>query len=114
MYLADLKFGSDACAKDLAGIDRYWEVVTRNLLAAGVNTPLLVRHLAMPGHIDCCLRPVASWMERNLPDAPFHVGRGYVPAYRAGSCGTLGRCLSAAEERDVEELVAGYRGRLAA
>lgn len=114
LYLADLKFGNDACAQGLASIARYWEVVTRNLLAAGESTPVLVRHLAMPGHIDCCLRPVAAWMERNLPEVGFNVGRGYVPAYRAGTCGSLGRSLSDEEERQVEEILAGYRGRLAA
>ena len=114
LYLADLKFGNDACASDLAGVPRYWDVVTRNLLAAAATTPVLVRHLAMPGHIDCCLKPVADWMERHLPTASFNVGRGYVPAYRAQTCGNMGRCLSADEEQRVDAIIAGYKGRLAA
>lgn len=114
LYLADLKFGNDICASSLAGIDRYWEVVTRNLLAAYAHTPVLVRHLAMPGHIDCCLRPAAAWMQQHLPEASFHITTGYVPAYRADSCGSLGRCLSAEEEESVRRILDAYSGRLAA
>ncbi|CAG1004168.1 hypothetical protein PHYC_03120 [Phycisphaerales bacterium] len=87
IYLADFKFGNDTCADRIAGVDRYVEVVTRNLLHAARQRAggarLMVRHLLMPGHLECCFKPVAAWMAEHLPDVPFNVMEGYVPAWRA-------------------------------
>ncbi len=99
MYLADFKFGNDACARSIAGVERYMEVVTRNLRLAVAQAPMIVRHLLMPGHFECCFRPVVQWLAEHLPQVPFTLMTGYVPAWRAGGCGQLGRTL-ATEERD--------------
>ncbi len=78
-YLADCKFGNDACAERLAGVPRYNEVVRRNLLAAARQARVIVRHVLLPGHLDCCLRPVADWVAEHMPDARFQLYTGYVP-----------------------------------
>ena len=39
VYVADLKFGNDACAERIAGVEGYLPIVTRNLL----------RRLRVPG-----------------------------------------------------------------
>jgi putative pyruvate formate lyase activating enzyme len=109
LYLADFKFGQEACAKTIAGVDRYWEVVTRNLLHARdqcekTGARLLVRHLVMPGHVECCTRPVVAWMRERLPEVPFHVMDGYVPAWRAQNHPMLGRFVNANELAAVAEL----------
>lgn len=109
LYLADFKFGEGACAKSIAGVDRYWEVVTRNLLHARdqcerTGARLLVRHLVMPGHVECCTRPVVAWMRERMPEVAFHVMDGYVPAWRAQNHPTLGRLLNAEESTAVAEL----------
>lgn len=106
MYLADFKFGNDACARSLAGVDRYVEVVTRNLRSAAARAPVIVRHLLMPGHVECCFRPVVHWLAESLPGVPFTLMTGYVPAWRAGGCGTLGSTLTADERDEAERLVA--------
>ena len=105
LYVADFKFGNDACARRLAGIDRYTEVVTRNLLLAAPRAELLVRHLVMPGHVECCLRPVAQWLALNLPEVAVTVMLGYVPAWRADGDPALGRCISDSERIAAEQLV---------
>ena len=58
LFLADLKFGNDACAEQLAGAKRYLEVVGGNLLAVSQQRELIVRHLLLPGHQECCTVPV--------------------------------------------------------
>lgn len=90
VYLADYKFGNNACAARIAGVDRYVEVLERNLLAAHAHATrngatMLVRHLLMPGHAECCLAPVARFVESHLPTAAFHVMDSYVPAWRAAN-----------------------------
>jgi putative pyruvate formate lyase activating enzyme len=67
IYLPDLKFGSAvgpaSCGEQLGGMPNYWAVVTGcidRLYQEG--KPLLVRHLLMPGHFDCCTVPVLHWL----------------------------------------------------
>lgn len=100
VYLADFKFGNDACAARIAGVERYVEVLERNLLdaharAARHGATMLVRHLLMPGHAECCLAPVARFVESHLPDATFHVMDSYVPAWRAAGGNAANPELSA-------------------
>jgi putative pyruvate formate lyase activating enzyme len=97
LYLADYKFGSDRCAHLLAGMDRYTAVVQRNLHLAGGRSRVLVRHLLMPGHLDCCFKPVAAWVARNLPGVAFRLLEGYVPAWRAQRDQALGRLVARQE-----------------
>lgn len=106
MYLADFKFGTDACARSLAGVDRYVEVVTRNLRLAAAQAPMIVRHLLMPGHLECCFQPVVHWLAENLPEVPFTLMTGYVPAWRAVGHDTLDRLLTQDEREQAEALVA--------
>ena len=106
IYVADLKFGNDRCAEEVARAPRYLEVVRRNLLRAAGQAPLIVRHLLMPGHLECCLRPSAEWVAEHLPQATFNVMSSYVPAWQAArDAGPLGGLLSRAEIHAAEELV---------
>lgn len=108
-YVADFKFGNDDCAARIAGVDRYVEVVTRNLLIASrqSDAKLIVRHLLMPGHLECCYKPVAQWMRDHLPGTQFQAGEGYVPAWRAASserAPELSRTLSGREVARASEI----------
>lgn len=116
VYLADFKFGNDACAARIGGVDHYMEVVTRNLLHAAKQqaggTRLMIRHLVMPGHIECCLKPVAAWIHEYLPEVTFNVMEGYVPAWKAvGSVRNpeLTRTLNASDRAAAHEVVVQLR-----
>lgn len=94
VYLADYKFGNNACAARIAGVDRYVEVLERNLLAARDHAArngaaMLIRHLLMPGHAECCLAPVARFVAAHVPNATFHVMDSYVPAWRAVNAASM-------------------------
>jgi putative pyruvate formate lyase activating enzyme len=83
LVLLDLKFGTDTCASRLAGVAPYVDVVLANVEALHERgVPLLVRHLAIPGHLDCCTRPALAALER-WPDLQVNVLTGYVPFWRA-------------------------------
>jgi putative pyruvate formate lyase activating enzyme len=60
LYLTDFKFGNDTCARRLANIDNYLTVVQRNHLLAAISGDVLVRHLILPHHIDCCTKPILN------------------------------------------------------
>ena len=94
IYVADFKFGNNTCARRLSGVDDYVRIVTRNLRQAATQGRLIVRHLLMPGHRDCCCRPIVRWMRENLPDIEFSLRDGYLPSWRAGGFVELARPLA--------------------
>ncbi len=88
IWLPDLKYGNDSCAKRLSGIDRYWAVLTRNLklvhdeMVMSGNASLVIRHLVLPGHVDCCSVPVIEWIARELPLAMVNIMGQYRPEHK--------------------------------
>jgi putative pyruvate formate lyase activating enzyme len=104
VVLADWKFGNDACADRLAGIPRYGEVVRANL--ARFRDRLIVRHLLMPGHLECCTTPVVEALARELPGVALSLMTGFLPVFRAAEDG-LGRTNRASESARAWELVRG-------
>jgi putative pyruvate formate lyase activating enzyme len=93
VYVADFKFGNNDCARRIGGIENYVEIVGRNLLIAAAQGDLIIRHLLLPGHFDCCYRSVVEWIRRNLPQAKFSVRDGYLPKWLASHDADLARTL---------------------
>ena len=93
VWLADFKFGNDGCARRLAKVPDYTRVVQENLRWANEHSELIVRHLLMPGHVDCCWKPVAEWLAENLPGVKVNLRSGFWPAWHAARhaelCGTV-------------------------
>ncbi len=93
VWLADFKFGNDRCAQALAQISGYTSVVRENLRWAARHSELIVRHLLMPGHLECCWKPVAKWLAAELPGVKTNLRQGFWPAWHsrrhAELCGTV-------------------------
>ncbi len=99
LWLVDYKFGNDWCAQRLASVPNYQHVIRENLLWANKHNQLLVRHLIMPGHVDCCWRPAAEWIAHNLPDVKVNLRSGFWPAWKAMKHPELCRTTSLSETR---------------
>jgi putative pyruvate formate lyase activating enzyme len=83
VFVPDFKFGNDMCAQRIAGVPRYVEVVTRNLRRASGRADMIVRHLLLPGHWDCCFVPICEWLLREMPAVKFSLRDGYLPMWQA-------------------------------
>jgi len=103
LYLADFKFGNNQCGHTVAGVDNYFDTAARNLLYLKGRTKLMVRHLLLPGHIDCCFKPIAAWMSSHLDGIDFKVMLSYLPSWRSGEDRDLTRRPSHDEIAEVEE-----------
>jgi putative pyruvate formate lyase activating enzyme len=115
IYLADFKFGNDDCALRIADAPRYFEIVSRNLLLAAGQSRVIIRHLLMPGHLECCLKPVARWVAANLPETPFTLMTSYLPAWRSGrDRHGLDRCTTEEEASEARRIVASLGLHLSA
>src|ERR1051325_4748535 len=83
VWLADYKFGNDACALGLAKIPDYLRILRENLIWADAHSELIVRHLLMPGHIECCWRSIAEWLAANLPRVKTNLRDSFWPAWHS-------------------------------
>ena len=79
LYLADFKCGNSDCARKMLGAGDYVETVQENLRFARTTAGLIVRHLVLPGHKTCCLKPILRWMKAEMPDAKLRLRRDYLP-----------------------------------
>ncbi len=67
IWLPDFKYGNNKCAFRLSAVPRYWEVVTRNLKIAAMHGDMIIRHLVLPNHVECCSLKVIDFIARELP-----------------------------------------------
>jgi len=86
IYLADFKYGNDGCAERLSGIKDYFKVAARNHLEANRQCEMILRHLVLPKHFECCTRPVLDWISKNLDNRKVRVNimDQYRPDYLVG------------------------------
>ncbi len=110
IFLPDLKFGpatgAQSCGERMGGMPDYWRVVTGSIEQALTSgKPVIVRHLLMPGHFDCCTAPVLHWLA-GRPGARVSLLTQYVaPAHARGE---LAQPLAARDIQQARDLADAY------
>lgn len=114
VFMADVKFGGPACGRDLAGAQDAGEVARARALEIFGRTPeaLILRHLVMPGHYECCTRPVLEWTARCLPGVRVSLKTVYMPPKTLAPGCPENRYLSPEEASRAVELARGLGLRL--
>lgn len=79
IYLADFKCGNATCARRILDARDYVDVVQACLLRAAAQTDLIIRHVVMPGHWDCCTVPILHWIAEHLPTVEVSLRFDYAP-----------------------------------
>lgn len=98
VYLADFKYGNDECAARLSKVKNYFEVVARNHLLGKKHAELLIRHLVLPNHVECCTKPVIEWIAKNLGnEIRLNIMSQYRPEFEAYKEKDLIRGVSGSE-----------------
>ena len=111
VYLADFKWGPHECSRKYSRVHDYWNVVKRNHLLANGHAEIVLRHLVMPGHVECCSRPVLNWVRENLDTGKVlvNVMDQYRPEYKAHDIPSLNRRISESEFLEVHNLARSLR-----
>lgn len=105
VYLADFRYGADECSQKYSNVKNYWHIVTRNILAAYKDAELIIRHLVLPGHIECCTKPIVEWIAEYMPEVRFNLMFQYTPHYKANQYPELNSRLGYGERRGAIEIV---------
>ncbi len=108
VYLTDFKYGNDSCAKELSDVDDYTLVVRRNHLIAEKTGDLIIRHLVLPGHLECCTKPILRWIDSNLDDPKVNIMTQYRPVWRADEDPIINRYLNREEKEEIKKLREKY------
>lgn len=118
VYLPDLKYYYDSLAKDLSGIDHYFEMATKAIkeMYRQVGSPkfdengviekgLIIRHLVLPNHLQNT-KQVLKWIHENMhPDVYVSVMAQYFPEYKALQREDINRKLTREEYREIESYI---------
>ncbi len=103
LWMPDFKYGNNDCAKKYSKIENYVEVLQRNLKQAHDegSGEIIIRHLVMPNHVECCSKPILDWIVKNVPNAVVNIMAQYRPEYKATKYPEIARRPSGEEMREV-------------
>ncbi len=102
VYLSDFKYGYNECAERLSKIPNYVEIVKRNHLLAAQDSELVIRHLVLPGHIECCTKPILDWISLNLGKKVIvNLMDQYKPEHKSSLYREINRYLEPKEFKEV-------------
>lgn len=102
VYLPDFKYGNDECAERLSKVKDYMRITTRNHLLAFKDAELVIRHLVMPNHVECCSKPILEWVAEHLGDRVIvNIMDQYRPAWKASQYEDINRSITREEFNDV-------------
>jgi putative pyruvate formate lyase activating enzyme len=92
VWLADLRYGNDACARSLSGIDSYMAYARMGLdCMTARDARVIVRILVLPGHVSCCHEPALELLAEYGDRVWVSVLDQYVPEHEAHLVPGLGR-----------------------
>jgi putative pyruvate formate lyase activating enzyme len=108
VWCIDYKFGNDACAERLARVPNYSATVQENLLWAAQQGDVIVRHLLMPGHLECCWSPVAEWLATNLSGVKVSLRSGFWSGWQSHRHPELRRSVTSRETNQARGIAAEW------
>lgn len=103
IWLPDFKYGNNECALRLSKVPRYIDVITRNLRTAIEWGDMIIRHLVLPNHIECCSKPILKWIATNIQRdrVIVNIMDQYRPEYKAHEYSDISRRPSPHELEEV-------------
>lgn len=115
VYLPDFKYAYNDLAKNLSGVDNYFEIVQTAIKemkrqvgqpifdeAGMIERGLIVRHLVLPNHLQNT-KKVLKWIKEHLgKDTYVSLMAQYFPTYKAMETDDINRKLTEEEYEEIE------------
>lgn len=84
LWLPDFKFWKDECARRLMWVGAkasYPDIAKRNHVFAADHGSMIIRHLVMPSHVECCTKPILEYIAQTMGEKVLvNVMAQYYPA----------------------------------
>lgn len=87
LWLPDFKYGNNDCGLRYSGVKDYFDVLKRNfkMIYRNGKEDIIIRHLLMPGHIECCTFPILEFVHNEIPNAQVNIMEQYRPQFKVNS-----------------------------
>jgi len=104
-WLPDFKYGNNKCAEKYSGVKNYFDVVSRNhkRIHDEGSGEIIIRHLVMPNHIECCSKPILDYVAEEIPKCVVNIMGQYRPQYKAYNYDEINRRPSSTEMLEVKD-----------
>ncbi len=104
-WLPDFKYFDNSCAEKYSKVSHHFEAVARNHKIAHDegSGEMIIRHLIMPNHTDCCTKPILEWIAKNCPKAVVNIMGQYRPCYQAHEYPEINRRPTGKELNEARE-----------
>ncbi|MBN1801290.1 MAG: radical SAM protein [Candidatus Lokiarchaeota archaeon] len=104
-WLPDFKYGNNQCGERLSGVKNYFDVVSRNhkRIHDQGSGEIIIRHLVMPGHVECCSKPILNFIAKEIPKCVVNIMSQYRPEYKAHEYPDIKRKPTREELLDVKQ-----------
>ncbi|KKK40183.1 MAG: hypothetical protein Lokiarch_53600, partial [Candidatus Lokiarchaeum sp. GC14_75] len=108
-WLPDFKYGNNTCGKKYSGIENYFDFVARNhkRVHDEGSGEIIIRHLVMPGHIECCSKPILDYIAKELPKAVVNIMSQYRPQWKSIEYPEINRRPTSQEIQEVKNYASG-------
>jgi len=84
VWLPDIRYGNDDCARKLSGVENYMHYSKLGLDAMREhNGRVIVRLLVLPGHVNCCMIPALELLSKYKESFWVSILDQYVPEHEA-------------------------------
>ena len=103
-WLPDFKYGNNECAEEFSKVIKYYDVLTRNLklIHDEGSGEIIIRHLVMPNHVECCSKPILDFIAREIPKCAVNIMGQYRPEYLAHKYDEINRRPTSKELSEVK------------
>jgi putative pyruvate formate lyase activating enzyme len=106
VWLLDLRYGNDECAKALSGHDNYIRYAKMGLeFMVKQNSRVIVRILVLPGHLYCCHKSIMELLFQYKDTIYVSILTQYVPEWKAHLDNNLSRRPTKAELYAIESMI---------
>lgn len=104
-WLPDWKYGNNECAKKYSGVEKYFDVISRNhkRIHDEGSGEIIIRHLVMPGHVECCSKPILDYIAKEIPKCVVNIMGQYRPQYKAQNLPEIDRRPTTEEMQEVKK-----------
>jgi len=91
------------CGKKYSGIENYFEFISRNhkRIHDEGSGEMIIRHLVIPRHIDCCSKPILDNIAKELPKAVVNIMSQYRPERKSSQYPEINRRPTSHEMQEV-------------
>jgi len=84
VYLPDWKYWNNKCAERLSKVKNYQEIIKRNHDLAFKDSEMIIRHLVLPNHFECCTKQILNYIVENYGEKVIvNIMGQYKPEYKA-------------------------------